>query len=80
MRRLSVCTNIILARFLDDDVFVLISILFNLQNEITKSDISFKSSNINKCLEYIAVENQYIYNLKTNINYLKTKKIHITYI
>jgi len=78
VRWLSVCANIILARFLDDDVFVWISILFNLKNEITKSDISFKSLNTNKCLKYIVVENHYIYNQKTNINYLKIKKLYNT--
>jgi len=69
-----VCTNIILAQFSDYDVFVWISILFNLKNVTTKGDISFKSSNTNKCPKLIVVENQYIYNLKTNTNCLKNKK------
>lgn len=81
VRRLVVCTNIILAQFSDDDVFVWISILFNLKNVKAKGDISFKSSNTNKCLKFIVVENQYIYNLKTNITCLKIKRyLHNTYI
>jgi len=82
VRRLVVCTNIILAQFSDDDVFVWISILFNLKNVTTKGDISFKSPNTNKCLKLIVVENQYVYNLKTNTNCLKNKKRHLhnTYI
>jgi len=73
------CSNIILTRFSDDDVFVWISILFNLRNVTTKGNISFKSSVTNKCLKFIVVENQYVYNPKTNINYLQIKR-HIIHI